>query len=118
MYASAPCAATGTRRGCFSMACCAQPERRSHWEAVSVLLDELLDADTAQQSVRLNRLETEQPLIAHSVRDMLARRPFMESELFLEGCALDFLPAPASALEQLGDYTAERLLAQGGMSTV
>ena len=56
----------------------------ANWEAVSALLDELLDLDDAQRSARLAQLRMQNPALSDEVAELLARHAVVEREGFLE----------------------------------
>ncbi len=88
------------------------------WEAVSALLDELLDADDAQRAARLAQLRMQNPALSDEVAELLARQAAVEMEQFLEGSALDPLGLGELAGRSFGGYTLDRPLGQGGMGSV
>jgi serine/threonine protein kinase/tetratricopeptide (TPR) repeat protein len=87
------------------------------WPEVSSLLDELLELDAEARPARLAELRGTDPELAGEVEALLARGDTVERGGFLEGSALDLSGA---ALEgtQLGSYTLEKLIGQGGMGAV
>ncbi len=87
------------------------------WPEVSSLLDELLDLGGEARLARVAELRRTDPELAGEVEALLARGETVESRGFLEGSALDLSGA---ALEgtQLGSYTLEKLIGQGGMGAV
>ena len=88
----------------------------ARWKRVSDLLDELLDADTAQRDTRLAQLRQDDPSLAAELEALLARQSSIQREAFLEGAAL---PAHAGLEGQtLGGYTLESSIGQGGMGSV
>jgi serine/threonine protein kinase/tetratricopeptide (TPR) repeat protein len=88
------------------------------WEAVSALLDELLDADDAQRAARLSQLRMQSPALSDQVAELLARQAAVQMEQFLEGNALDPLGLGEFAGRSFGGYTLDRPLGQGGMGSV
>ncbi|RPH53782.1 MAG: serine/threonine protein kinase, partial [Lysobacterales bacterium] len=88
------------------------------WEAVSALLDELLDADDAQRAARLSQLRMQSPALSDQVAELLARQAAVQMEQFLEGNALDPLGLGELAGRSFGGYTLDRPLGQGGMGSV
>jgi serine/threonine-protein kinase len=91
---------------------------RARWQAVSPLLDELLDADESRRAARLSQLRRQDRTLADEVAALLAQQAAVETGEFLEGSALG-LSAPASlARRTIGSYTLERPLGQGGMGAV
>jgi eukaryotic-like serine/threonine-protein kinase len=88
------------------------------WEAVSALLDELLEADGAQRAARLEQLRKQDAALSEHVAALLARQEAIKSEQFLEGTAADPFGLGTLAGRSFGGYTLERLLGQGGMGSV
>jgi hypothetical protein len=88
------------------------------WEAVSALLDELLDLDDAQRAVRLAQLRVQDPALSDQVAELLARQSAVQLEQFLEGSAVDPLGLGELAGRTFGGYTLDRPLGQGGMGSV
>jgi tetratricopeptide (TPR) repeat protein/RIO-like serine/threonine protein kinase len=88
------------------------------WEAVSALLDELLDLDEVQRSIRLAELRLQNPALADHVADLLKHHSAVHSEGFLEANAIDPLGLTELAGRSFGGYTLDRPLGQGGMGSV
>jgi eukaryotic-like serine/threonine-protein kinase len=92
------------------------------WERVSPLLDELLDADAAARTARLEQIRRDDATLADRVEQLLAQRPAVERESFLEGLATDVPDASGIAATlagtTVGAYELERPLGQGGMGSV
>jgi serine/threonine-protein kinase len=115
---SLPTAARLTRRRRGSKATMTSIGRidKTRWQALSPLLDELLDLDVAHREARLARLRSDDPPLAADVESLLAREDAVERNGFLEGSAL---PAEATLARQtIGSYTLDRPLGQGGMGSV
>ncbi|MET1082985.1 MAG: serine/threonine-protein kinase, partial [Burkholderiales bacterium] len=96
---------------------------KGHWEAINPLLDELLELDAGQQSVRLEKLRRDDPHLADTVARLLAQQTDVDREGFLSGAAigvrgLELVDTSELAGHAVGNYTLERLLGQGGMGTV
>jgi eukaryotic-like serine/threonine-protein kinase len=93
---------------------------RTRWQAMSPLLDELLDLDGAQRAERLARVHGEDPALADELAALLADEPMIEREAFLEGSLVDYSADTADALagKRVGAYTLEHPLGQGGMGSV
>jgi serine/threonine protein kinase len=91
---------------------------KATWEAVSALLDELLEADDAQRVARLSQLRLQNPALSEQVATLLAQQAAVEMERFLEGTAVDPLGLGTLAGQTIGGYTLERPLGQGGMGSV
>jgi len=88
------------------------------WQAVSPLLDELLDADESRRNARLGQIRATDPTLANEVGALLARQGRVETQQFLEGSALDATGAATLAGRNIGSYTLERPLGAGGMGSV
>jgi eukaryotic-like serine/threonine-protein kinase len=91
---------------------------QTRWQAISPLLDELLDADETQRTARLLELRTADPTLADDVAALLAYQPAVTSEHFLEGTASDQAQSWTLAGQTIGDYTLDRSIGEGGMGTV
>ncbi|MET0987049.1 MAG: serine/threonine-protein kinase, partial [Steroidobacteraceae bacterium] len=90
----------------------------ANWQAVSALLDELLDADDARRAARLAQVRIKDPALSEQVAELLARQAAVELEQFLEGSAVDPLGLGDLAGKNVGGYTLIRPLGQGGMGSV
>ena len=88
------------------------------WEAVSALLDELLDLDDAQRAARLAQVRIQDPALCDHVAGLLARQAAVQMEQFLEGSVADPLGLSELAGRNFGGYTLDRPLGQGGMGSV
>jgi serine/threonine protein kinase len=88
------------------------------WEAVSALLDELLDLDDLQRSIRLAELRLQNPALGDHVAELLKHHAAVHSEGFLETNAVDPLGLTELAGRSFGGYTLDRPLGQGGMGSV
>ncbi|MBT9495592.1 MAG: protein kinase [Paucibacter sp.] len=104
-----------------------QPPRRnidkSRWPLLSPLLDELLDLAPEQRPARLGVLEDQDPELAADLRELLWRQDAMDAANYLATPALQSMEAQPikpsnSAGQQIGAYTLEREVGQGGMGTV
>jgi serine/threonine-protein kinase len=95
---------------------------KAQWEFISPLLDELLELDPGQQSVRLETLRRDDPQLAETVTRLLEQQTEVEREAFLHGVidvgGLERVDASELAGQVVGKYTLERLLGQGGMGSV
>jgi serine/threonine-protein kinase len=91
---------------------------RTRWQAVSPLLDELLEAGAAQREARLAQIRRQDRALADDVAALLAREAAVETAQFLEGSALEATGAASLAGRTIGSYTLERPLGQGGMGAV
>ena len=96
--------------------------KAGQWEAISPLLDELLELDAGQQSLRLAELRRHDLQLAETVARLLAQQTEVEREAFLDGAidvrGLERVDASELAGHVIGSYTLERLLGQGGMGSV
>jgi eukaryotic-like serine/threonine-protein kinase len=88
------------------------------WEAVSALLDELLDLDEAQRAVRLAEIRAHNPALSDHVAQLLTHQSAVRSERFLEDSVADPLGLTELAGRSFGGYTLDRPLGQGGMGSV
>jgi eukaryotic-like serine/threonine-protein kinase len=88
------------------------------WEAVSALLDELLELDDAQRAARLAHLRAQNPALSDEVAELLARHAAVEREGFLEHSAVEMFGLGELAGRSFGGYTLDRPLGQGGMGSV
>jgi serine/threonine-protein kinase len=88
------------------------------WEAISALLDELLDLDDAQRSARLSQLRRESPPLADKVAELLAHHQAAQLEQFLDGALVNHSGIADLAGRTFGGYTLVRSLGQGGMGSV
>jgi eukaryotic-like serine/threonine-protein kinase len=88
------------------------------WEVVSALLDELLDADDAQRTVRLRHLRVDNPALCDQMEELLAQHAAVQNEQFLEGAAVDPFKLADIAGKTFAGYTLERPLGHGGMGSV
>ncbi|HEU0202211.1 MAG TPA: hypothetical protein VFR86_17495, partial [Burkholderiaceae bacterium] len=92
---------------------------KGRWNAVSPLLDELLDADEMQRAARLAQIRRNDAGLAEEVAALLAQQPAVETAGFLEGSALRLcLAEPTLGGRVVGSYTLERVLGRGGMGAV
>jgi serine/threonine-protein kinase len=88
------------------------------WQAVSPLLDELLDADEARRAERIEQIRRVDGAVADELVALLARQAAVETREFLEGSALDLTGTATLAGQTIGSYTLERALGVGGMASV
>ncbi|MCV2353122.1 serine/threonine protein kinase [Paucibacter sp. B2R-40] len=97
---------------------------KSRWPRLSPLLDELLDLPPEQRPARLQALEAQDQELAADLRELLWRQEAMDAAQYLATPALQTMEAQQpskannSAGQQLGAYTLEREIGQGGMGTV
>jgi serine/threonine-protein kinase len=90
----------------------------SRWQALSPLLDELLDADAAHCAARIEQIRSSDSALADDLAALLARRTAVETAAFLEGSALELDEVASLAERTVGSYTLERPLGEGGMGAV
>jgi serine/threonine-protein kinase len=88
------------------------------WQAVSPLLDELLDADEARRTERIEQIRSTDQTLAEELVNLLRRQSAVETRQFLEGTALDPVGGVTLAGRTIGNYTLERALGAGGMGSV
>ena len=92
------------------------------WRRISEYLDHAFELSPAARESWLAELRKTEPLIASTLRKLLAEHEGLEAQGFLEQPALglyDVPPAPASMTgKRAGAYTIERLLGHGGMGEV
>lgn len=93
------------------------PIDKDRWNALSPLLDELLEADESARAARLAQLRLADDALADQVAALLARQSAMKRAEFLEGAAVPAIE-PTLAGQQVGSYTLDRLLGHGGMGVV
>src|SRR5258706_1722774 len=88
------------------------------WQAVSPLLDELLDTDEPLRADRLEQIRCADPALGDELVALLKRQAAVETGQFLEGSALDPTGTVTLAGRTIGSYTLERPLGAGGMGSV
>jgi hypothetical protein len=95
---------------------------KGQWEAVSPLLDELLELDSGQQAERLETLRSSDPQLADMLARLLAHQTEVDRKGFLNGTVgvrgLERDDSDELAGHVIGNYTLERPLGQGGMGSV
>jgi hypothetical protein len=91
---------------------------KTRWQVLSPLLDELLEADPDQRTDRLARIQHDDGALAAELAQLLAHQAHVETAQFLEGSALDLSGSGAFAQQDIGNYTLDRPLGQGGMGNV
>lgn len=101
---------------------------KARWPLLSPLLDELLDLPAAQRGARLRELHAqspEGPALAADLQELLRRQDALEAADYLATPALQQMEQQAAAAvpsnspgQQIGSYTLEREIGQGGMGTV
>jgi eukaryotic-like serine/threonine-protein kinase len=96
--------------------------KKTRWAKIGPLLDELLDADSAALSSRLEEIRREDPALADELEGILARRQRADRDGFLQHSASHELsnPEEGATLEGqiIGGYTLDRPIGQGGMGSV
>jgi eukaryotic-like serine/threonine-protein kinase len=91
---------------------------QGRWQELSPLLDRLLDAPRAEQSMLLSDLGTRNALLVTELRALLDEFQRVEQERFLAE-PLSTLPAPADPAGQtVGAYTLRSEIGRGGMGSV
>jgi len=88
------------------------------WARLSPLLDELLDLAEPQRAARLADLRAQDAALADELAELLARDAALGQSGFLATPAVPVLADLLSAGQQIGPYTLERLLGEGGMGSV
>ena len=101
---------------------------KARWPLLSPLLDELLDLPAEQRGARLRELQAqspEGPALAADLQELLRRQDALEAADYLATPALQQMEPHAAAAapsnspgQQVGNYTLEREIGQGGMGTV
>ncbi len=97
---------------------------KARWPLLSPLLDELLDLAPEQRPARLQTLEAQDQELAADLRELLWRQDAMDAAHYLATPALQSMEAQQQSKasnspgQQLGAYTLEREIGQGGMGTV
>ncbi|MCV2367992.1 serine/threonine protein kinase [Roseateles oligotrophus] len=95
---------------------------KSRWPRLSPLLDELLDLPPEQRPARLLALEAQDAELAADLHELLWRQQAMNAANYLATPALQTMAQADKpnnlAGQQLGAYTLEREIGQGGMGTV
>ncbi|MEJ6004971.1 protein kinase [Paucibacter sp. AS339] len=105
---------------------------KARWPLLSPLLDELLDLPAELRGARLRELHAqspEGPALAADLQELLRRQDALEAADYLATPALQQMEQQAAAAaeaavpsnspgQQIGSYTLEREIGQGGMGTV
>lgn len=92
-------------------------DQQEHWQEISRYLDEALELDELARQGWLDDLSSRSPEIAKTLRSMLAERDRLDAEPWLGGEPLS-APLSGPIEQQLGAYTLDHVLGQGGMGTV
>lgn len=95
----------------------AVPIDKGRWNALSPLLDELLEADESMRAARLAELRQTDGALADELAALLAPEAALKQAEFLEGAVLRTID-PTLAGQRIGSYTLERPLGHGGMGVV
>ncbi|HSI51818.1 MAG TPA: protein kinase [Ideonella sp.] len=92
---------------------------KSRWPLLSPMLDELLDLPAEQRETRLQGLAGQDTELLLDLRELLRREQAQHAADFLATPApLGPLPGSQQAGQQVGVYTLEWMLGQGGMGSV
>ena len=86
------------------------------WMRLSPLLDEFLDLAEDARGRRLAEVCAQDPELGEALAGMLGQLPEIEREQFMAGPAMPRTPGLSG--QQVGAYTLEREIGQGGMGTV
>jgi eukaryotic-like serine/threonine-protein kinase len=89
---------------------------KARWPVLSPYLDELLDLDPPQRAARLAELRTSDASLAGELQALLGRLDALDGDAFLDQPAMPRRPTLEG--EQVGPYTIERELGEGGMGSV
>jgi serine/threonine-protein kinase len=87
------------------------------WQRVGPLFDELVDATDRVRASRLDEVRSHDAAAANEVAVLLARQAAAQAAGFLEGHVTE-TPEFSWQGRQVGSYTLERQIGQGGMGTV
>ena len=87
------------------------------WARLSPLLDEALDLLPSERTVWLAELQARAPTDALMLQRLLVRHEAADRNAFLAGSAQPALTHPAAG-QQLGPWTIEAPLGEGGMASV
>jgi serine/threonine protein kinase/tetratricopeptide (TPR) repeat protein len=88
------------------------------WKLVSPYLDQALDLEPAERESWLAQLSAEHPEIARELGALLTSRDRLAEQVFLENALGAAEAAPSWAGKQVGSYTIQSLIGQGGMGDV
>jgi len=86
------------------------------WTRLSPLLDEFLDLAEDARASRLAEVRAQDPELGEALAAMLGQLPQIEREQFMAAPAMPRPPGLSG--QQVGAYTLEREIGQGGMGTV
>ena len=89
---------------------------KARWDALSPLLNELLELDAPARAQRVAQLRRDDCAVTDDLVELMEQYTEIERDGYLD----DPLPRPPPTLEgqTLGSYTLDRLLGEGGMGTV
>src|SRR5690349_21381407 len=91
---------------------------KAHWQRLSPLLDELLDASPEQRQQRLEQLRERDPALAAELADLLTQHAAIGRDNFLEQPLAPVLGHAGLAGQVIDRYTLDRQLGEGGMGSV
>jgi serine/threonine protein kinase len=89
---------------------------KARWPVLSPHLDELLDLEPAARAARLAELQAQDTALGEELELLLGRLDALEQDAFLDTPAMPRRPSLEG--EQVGAYTIERELGEGGMGSV
>ncbi|MFZ5550378.1 MAG: protein kinase domain-containing protein [Pseudomonadota bacterium] len=89
---------------------------KARWPVLSPYLDELLDLPPAERATRLAELRAQDTALGEDLDMLLGRLDALENSAFLDAPAMPRRPTLQG--EQVGAYTIERELGEGGMGSV
>ena len=91
---------------------------KSRWQALSPLLDDLLDSDSPTRERKLRDLEARDPEIAAELRSLLGDQQAAEDVGFLEQPILNPVAQAGMEGQVVDRYTLDRQIGEGGMGSV
>lgn len=87
------------------------------WQAVSPYLDQVLDLPAAERAAFIDELAASHADLGAQLRKLLAAHERADAEHFLQSVEPDAVGAVTKG-QQVGPYTLDRVIGQGGMGTV
>jgi len=90
----------------------------TEWQALSPLLDELLEAQGETRAQRLAQIRRTDAALAVQLETLLDQRTAVERDAFLEGAAFSVAQGPSLAGQTIGAYTLSEQIGHGGMGSV